>query len=50
MLDIPIGLIQQRWLDGAGIGSLGRRVPCHCLSVPALMVRLIAVKAAPVSR
>jgi hypothetical protein len=35
-------------LDGSGkIRSLGRRVSCHCLSVPALMVRLIAAKTAP---
>jgi hypothetical protein len=47
---IPIGIIQRRGLDiSTRIRPLGRRIPCHCLSVPALIVRLIAVKATPVN-
>jgi hypothetical protein len=49
MVLIPIGIFPLRGLDvSARIGSLGRRIPCHCLSVVALIVRLIAAKAAPV--
>src|SRR6266404_2914496 len=49
MVLIPIGIIPKRGLDViARIRSLGRRVLCHCLSVLALIVRLIAAKASPV--
>jgi hypothetical protein len=49
MVMVPIGIIQRQGLEiGMRIRPLGRRVACHCLSVPALMVRLIAAKAAPV--
>jgi hypothetical protein len=49
MVLIPIGVFPLRGLDvSARIGSLGRRIPCHCLSVVALIVRLIAANAAPV--
>jgi hypothetical protein len=49
MVLIPIGIIPMRGLDViARIRSLGRRVLCHCLSVLALIVRLIAAKASPV--
>jgi hypothetical protein len=51
MVLIPIGIIPMRGLDViARIRSLGRRVLCHCLSVLALIVRLIAAKASPVDR
>src|ERR1700737_747082 len=48
MVLIPAGLvIPLRDLGlGARTGPLGRSIPCHCLSVPAL--RWIAVKGAPV--
>ncbi len=49
MVLIPIGIIPLR---GLGVGTrtspLGRRIPCHCLSVLALLVRLIAATASPV--
>jgi hypothetical protein len=49
MVLIPIGIIPLRGLDvSTRIRSLGRRIPCHCLSVLALMVRLIAATASPV--
>jgi hypothetical protein len=49
MVLIPIGIIPLRGLDvSTRIRSLGRRILCHCLSVLALMVRLIAAKASPV--
>jgi hypothetical protein len=45
MVLIPIGIFPLRGLDvSTRTGFLGRRIPCHCLSVLALMVRLIAVK------
>jgi hypothetical protein len=50
MVLIPIGIIPLRGLHvSARIGSLGRRIPSHCLSVLALVVRLIAAKASPVA-
>jgi hypothetical protein len=44
---IPIGIIPLREPDvvGARTRPLGRRIPCHCLSVLALIARLIAAKA-----
>src|ERR1019366_9309029 len=49
MVLIPIGIIPLRGLDASTrFRPLGRRIPCHCLSVPALIVRLIAAKAWPV--
>jgi hypothetical protein len=49
MFLIPTGIIPLRELDvSARIRLLGRRIPCHCLSVLALIVRLIAAKASPV--
>jgi hypothetical protein len=51
MVLIPIGIFPLRGLGvSARFRSLGRRIPCHCLSVLALVVRLIAAKAAPVVR
>jgi hypothetical protein len=51
MVLIPTGIIPLREPDvSTWIRSLGRRVPCHCLSVRALVVRLIAAKAAPADR
>ncbi len=48
---VPIGLIQRRGSDidtrAGPFGSLGRRIPCHYLSMGALVVRLVAAKAAP---
>src|SRR5580658_2926817 len=36
---IPIGVIQRRGMDvGTWMRLLGRSIPCHCLSVPALIV------------
>jgi hypothetical protein len=40
---IPIGIIPLRRLVGARIQCLGRLIPCHCLSVLALIVKQIAV-------
>jgi hypothetical protein len=49
MVLIPIGIIPLRGLEASTpIRSLGRRIPCHCLSVLTLMVRLIAAEASPV--
>jgi hypothetical protein len=49
MVLIPTGIVRLRALDVCTrFRSLGRRIPCHCLSVRALLVRLIAAKAAPV--
>ncbi len=49
MVLIPTGIIRLRALDVCTrFRSLGRRIPCHCLSVRALLVRLIAANAAPV--
>jgi hypothetical protein len=49
MVLIPIGIIPMRDLGvSTWIRPLGRRFSCHCLSVPVLIVRLIAVKAARV--
>jgi hypothetical protein len=46
MVLIPIGIIPLRGLDvSTRTGPLGRRFPCHCLSVPELIVRLIAAMA-----
>jgi hypothetical protein len=51
MVLIPTGIIPLRELDvSTRLGPLGRRIPCHCLSVPALIVRLIAAMASPVNR
>jgi hypothetical protein len=51
MVLMPIGVIQRRGLDiSTRVRPLGRRIPCHCLSVQALIVRLIAAKAALVDR
>jgi hypothetical protein len=45
----PTGIIPLRALDvSTRIRTLGRRIPCHCLSVPAFIVRLITTKAVPV--
>jgi hypothetical protein len=42
---IPIGIISLRGLHvSTRFQPLGRRNACHCLSVPALMVKLIAAK------
>ena len=53
LVAIPIGIVQRRRLDDSTrfgpFGPLGRRVACHGLSVPALLVRLIAAKAALVA-
>jgi hypothetical protein len=46
MVLIPSGILPLRGLNvSARIRPLGRRIPCHCLSVLALIVRLIAAKA-----
>jgi hypothetical protein len=46
---IPIAIIPLRGLDVCTrTKPLGRRILCHCLSVLALMVRLMAAQAAPV--
>jgi hypothetical protein len=46
MVVIPSGIVQLRELSiSARFRPLGRRIACHCLSVPALMVRLIAAMA-----
>src|SRR5216684_3279582 len=46
MVLIPTGIIPLRGLGvSARSRSLGRRIPCHCLSVRTLIVRLIAAKA-----
>src|SRR5438105_11305815 len=55
MLLIPLRIIPVRGLDvGARVrplvGSLGRRVPGHCLSVLALVIGSIAAMASPVDR
>jgi hypothetical protein len=43
MLMIPIGIIPlQGLIVCAGTLRLGRLIPCHCLSVLALMMRTIA--------
>ena len=45
---IPTGVIQLRGLDvSTWMRLLGRSIPCHCLSVPALIVRWIAAQIAP---
>jgi hypothetical protein len=41
---IPVGIIPIRRLVGAGIQRFGRFVPCHCLSVLALIIQPIAVR------
>jgi hypothetical protein len=49
MVLIPIGIIPLRGLYvSTRFKPLGRRIACHCLSVPALMVKLIAAKVSPV--
>jgi hypothetical protein len=49
MLVIPIGVIPLRVLEiSTRTGALGRRFTCHCLWVPALMVKWIAAMASPV--
>jgi hypothetical protein len=49
MVLIPIGIFPLRGLHvSTRTRSLGRRISCHCLSVLALTMRLIAAKAAPV--
>jgi hypothetical protein len=46
---IPIGVVAMRVLEiSTRMGALGRRFICHCLLVPALMVRWIAAMASPV--
>ena len=41
---IPIGIIPlRRLVFGARIQRFGRLVACHCLSVPALIVKQVAV-------
>jgi hypothetical protein len=40
---IPIGIIPLRRLVGARIQRFGRFIPCHCLSVLALIIKQIAV-------
>jgi hypothetical protein len=46
MVLIPAGIIPLRGLDvSTRTRPLGRRIPCHCLSVLGLIVRLIAAKA-----
>jgi hypothetical protein len=46
MVLIPSGILPLRGLNvSTRIRPLGRRIPCHCLSVLALIVRLIAAKA-----
>jgi hypothetical protein len=41
---IPSGIVPLRELDvGTRFRPLGRRIPCHCLSVSALMGRWITV-------
>jgi hypothetical protein len=46
MVLIPAGIIPLRGMDvSTRTRPLGRRIPCHCLSVLGLIVRLIAVKA-----
>jgi hypothetical protein len=49
MVLIPIGIIPLRGLDvSTRTRPLGRRIASHCLSVLALIARLIAAKASPV--
>jgi hypothetical protein len=49
MILIPTGIMRRRVLDvSTRTGSLGRRFSCHCLSVLALIVRLIAASISPV--
>jgi hypothetical protein len=49
MVLIPIGIIPLRARDvSTRIRLLGRRISCHCLSVLALIARLIAAEAWPV--
>jgi len=46
MVLMPSGIFPLRGLDvSRRTRPLGRRIPCHCLSVLALIVRLIAAKA-----
>ncbi|GAC1637188.1 MAG: hypothetical protein NVS4B4_17170 [Bradyrhizobium sp.] len=46
---IPTGVIPLRVLEiSTRTGALGRRFTCHCLWVPALMVRRIAAMASSV--
>jgi len=46
---IPIRIIPVRRRDvSRRIGSVGRRIPCHCRSVLALIVSLFSAKALPV--
>lgn len=35
---------------GRLVGCLGRRIPCHCLVVPALIAKIITVMASLVDR
>jgi hypothetical protein len=46
---IPIGVIPLPVLEiSTRTGALGRRFTCHCLWVPALMVRWFAAMVSPV--
>jgi membrane protein YdbS with pleckstrin-like domain len=49
MVVIRTGIMPLRVLDvSTRTGPLGRRFSCHCLSVPTLIVRLIAASISPV--
>jgi hypothetical protein len=46
---VPVSIIPLRVLEiSTRTGALGRRFTCHCLWVPALMVRWFAAMVSPV--